>query len=358
MIESIEIKNFRCFKETKIAKFGLVNLFGGMNNAGKTALLEAVYLAVSPIPSSIMFLRNTVRKEDLFFARERPQNAWDNLFYQQDNKQEISFVNGSYKVVLKCNEELDDLIDFLAEEDDELNQLHSALSEKEAIKSALHFDVYRNSTKECSTILVASKSGIVGRGSPSSFEIDGARFIPSSVRLSGTDLATEYDKARFDDKEEDLLKAFQLIDKNIEKVEIFTIGKPTLYLQRKNEKRMPITLFGDAITKVADFVLRIINNPNSIILIDEIENGIHYTAQAELWEMLFKLAIAYETQIFATTHSSEMIKAFAKVAQEFSDKAAYFEMARSPKTNLIKAIRHDVETLRFELDRNVAIRGE
>jgi hypothetical protein len=74
--------------------------------------------------------------------------------------------------------------------------------------------------------------------------------------------------------------------------------------------------------------------------------------------MLFKLAIAYDTQIFATTHSSEMIKSFAKVAQDFPDKAAYFEMARSPKTNLIKAIKHDVETLRFELDRNILIRGE
>ena len=54
MIKSIEIKNFRCFKDTKITHFGLVNLFGGMNNAGKTALLEAVYLTESPNSSSIM----------------------------------------------------------------------------------------------------------------------------------------------------------------------------------------------------------------------------------------------------------------------------------------------------------------
>ena len=44
MIETIVIKNFRCFKDTKIAKFAQVNLFGGLNNAGKTALLEVIHL--------------------------------------------------------------------------------------------------------------------------------------------------------------------------------------------------------------------------------------------------------------------------------------------------------------------------
>jgi len=39
MIKSIAIENFHCFHQTKIEGFERINLFGGMNNVGKTALL-------------------------------------------------------------------------------------------------------------------------------------------------------------------------------------------------------------------------------------------------------------------------------------------------------------------------------
>ena len=42
MIRSIEIENFRCFHKTRIEGFSQINLIGGQNNAGKTALLEAI----------------------------------------------------------------------------------------------------------------------------------------------------------------------------------------------------------------------------------------------------------------------------------------------------------------------------
>lgn len=363
MIESIEIKNFRCFKDTKIAKFGLVNLIGGMNNAGKTALLEAVYLTANPTLRNLMFLYRTVRKENMGFAKEKPENAWDNLFFQQNKEltiilksitDQFKHIDSFTEVVLNYDKEFNEAINFTEKElkGEEVNDVFSS-------KSILRINVNKNSNAGIPIVLIADKTGIEGKdNAPSGLRFDTVNFITSSAVFSGYRLATEFNKACFDGKENELLKGFQIIDNTIEKVEFFAIGEPTLYLQRKNEKRMPITLFGDAITKVADFVLRIINNPNSIILIDEIENGIHYTAQAELWEMLFKLAIAYETQIFATSHSFEMIKAFAKVTQEFPEKAAYFEMARSQKTGLIKGIKHDVKTLLFELDRNVAIRGK
>lgn len=362
MIKSIEIKNFRCFKDTKVTNFGLVNLFGGMNNAGKTALLEAIYLTESPNSSSIMFLHRVVRKEEPAFIKEKPKNAWDNLFFQQNKEQEISLTNINTEekkstVILCCDEEVDDLINYIDQdsEDDEINQIHSALSEKDSIKSALHLKA--NNDKEYTSILVASKSGIVGRGS-SGLKIDNAYFIPASLSLSASSLAKEYEIARFDGKGDLLLDAFQLIDKTIEEIEVFTIGKPMIYLKRKNENKMPIGLFGDAINKIANFILNIINNPNSIILIDEIENGIHHTNQEELWKMLFDLAMKYNVQIFSTTHSYEMLKAFSKVGQTFLKQAAYFEMIRSPKNDLIKGIKHDLDTLLFELDRNIAIRGE
>ena len=44
MYKSFKIKNFRCFKELAITSFKRVNLIAGLNNVGKTALLEALFL--------------------------------------------------------------------------------------------------------------------------------------------------------------------------------------------------------------------------------------------------------------------------------------------------------------------------
>jgi AAA15 family ATPase/GTPase len=44
-IKNIEIKNFKCFENFSAEGFGRVNLIGGKNNVGKTAFMEACYLA-------------------------------------------------------------------------------------------------------------------------------------------------------------------------------------------------------------------------------------------------------------------------------------------------------------------------
>src|SRR5271167_228154 len=46
MIHSIEIRNFRCFRELAIENVRRFNLIAGENGAGKTALLEAIFLAL------------------------------------------------------------------------------------------------------------------------------------------------------------------------------------------------------------------------------------------------------------------------------------------------------------------------
>lgn len=363
MIESIEIKNFRCFKNTRIAKFSRINLIGGMNNAGKTTLLEAIYLAVRPNASTISFL---IRTEEKSFFKERPQNTWNNLFFQQDKEQKISLVSVDgntlpQKVTLEYDEKTDDLIHFTDIEnmdDDEITQILSNLSKKETIRSSLHLNMYKNENLEYSSILVASQSGIVGKGSGS--KLKDVYFIPSSPRVSFTALARSYEKARFDAKENLLLKAFQLIDNLIEEASVYTVEAPVLYITRRGEEKMPISRFGDAINRVADVVLGIINKPDSIIIIDEIENGIHFTNHEKLWKMLFDLASEYNVQIFATTHSCEMVSAFVNVIQqhELNKEASYFELAKHAKTGNIIGSPIPIKVLAYDIENRVPFRGE
>jgi predicted ATP-dependent endonuclease of OLD family len=178
--------------------------------------------------------------------------------------------------------------------------------------------------------------------------------------ISGRELTEAYDNARLDDKDSEVLKAFQIIDPTIESVESFSIGEPTLYLRRKGEKRLPLSLFGDAMNRVAHIMLKLVINKHKILLVDEIENGIHHTNQRNFWRVLFRLAAELDTQIFATTHSLEMLQAFAEVGLEQNQEcsSAYFELARKLKTNQIIGSRLDLETLNYALEHEEGVRGE
>ena len=86
MIKDLEISNFRCFENTKIEGFERVNLIGGKNNSGKTALLEAIFLYSYPYPNTIDHIRGIIRKQSLAVVQAIPKNAWDNLLFNLDRK--------------------------------------------------------------------------------------------------------------------------------------------------------------------------------------------------------------------------------------------------------------------------------
>jgi AAA15 family ATPase/GTPase len=47
MFRSIKIENFRGFKDFELQQLGRINLLVGLNNSGKTSVLEAVQLLCS-----------------------------------------------------------------------------------------------------------------------------------------------------------------------------------------------------------------------------------------------------------------------------------------------------------------------
>lgn len=364
MIKSLLIERFRCFEHTHVDGLGVVNLFSGKNNSGKTALLEALFLASNPSNNNIIILRR-MRQENLDFVKELPSRAWDNFFFKQENKKEIflkaQLLDGGIRdIKASVDESVEDVLNYVKDDEErDIVELFNSLSNKEAIKSTLHIDAYFNAKKIMSSVFTASEKGIVARG-PSEGPFKRAFLIPANLRSSNKFLATEFDKAKFEGNAHVLLEAFQIIDPLVESIDTYKIGDTTIYLKRKNEKPMPIAMFGDAINKVADFVLSIVNNQGCTILIDEIENGIHYTNQESLWGMMFKLARRFDVQMFTTTHSKEMTDAFVRAAKNLDDPnaASFFELARHAVTDQIIANRIGIETLDYKLENNKPFRGE
>ena len=365
LIKSIEINNFRCFHKTIAKDFSIINLFGGKNNAGKTALLEALLLINEPSSNSIMTLIN-FRRLDMNLIKENPKTAWDNFFYIKNANEDITLSAitdnlGKQNVIISRDESIDEFVNFNANDkiDKEVVDFATSLRNNEIIKSTLHIKSTFNNEASIESLIVASPNGTIGKGKYSFIK---TLFIPAGLKRNSEPLAEEYSRAiiQLGENSNFLLRAYKIIDESIDEITVFSIGKPAIYLKRKNEGFLPLTLFGDAMNKVSDIILRIINNKNSIVLIDEIENGIHHSNQEILWKMLFDLAKEFGVQIFATSHSEEMIKAFENVIQknDLESDGRYFEMARHTVTNEITIQKIPINVLEERLITQKPVRGE
>ncbi len=373
MIKDLEIRHFRCFEKTKISGFSNVNLIGGKNNSGKTALLEAIYLNSVPSPESITFLRR-LRRDSSLFLKAYPKRAWDNFFFGQDKSQIIYITLKSESdqertVWLSFSDSTEEFEEFLPDpdkvyDDEDIVDTRALLSRRNEGGAALHLgqseaadDIeYENDE---AFVMIAHSEGI----SVEDFfapDIEQVNFIPASFTLSNRVLAQEYDNAYLQGNSGKILQAIQSIDKSIVEAKTLSIGEPTLYLKREGQNFLPISLFGEAINRVVDMLVRLVNNPGSILLVDEMENGIHHISQRKLWEMLFKLSVEFEIQIIATTHSLEMIKAFRDVGLETGNEniGAYFELARNIRTGRVTGVKHDLDILDYALKHGKGIRGE
>lgn len=72
---------------------------------------------------------------------------------------------------------------------------------------------------------------------------------------------------------------------------------------------IPLPLMGEGLVRLMSVLLAIANAPSGIVLIDEIENGLHHSIMVKVFEALGMAARAHDAQIFATTHSWECIRA-------------------------------------------------
>jgi AAA15 family ATPase/GTPase len=364
MLKNITIENFRCFKHTKISGFSTVNLIGGQNNSGKSMLLEAILLTLYPIPETITILL-TLRDERARVIETDNERVWDNFFYKNEKKQEIILRaendNGEFDIAkITCTNDFDENYNKLSVNlniDKDLmfrNIAETYILNLEGKKGNEKFNYLIYPNKKTNGLETLGKSNFLGEGV--------IPFMPSSYSMPLREMVKLYSDIKYRNEVEGLNSVLRIIDQRIVGSEIDAPGggEAILKLVLNDGQRYALSAFGDAVRKVTVLVLLLLNSSDSIILIDEIENGIHYTKHTHLWKKIFEIAKELKIQVFATSHSLEMIRAFNEVAinEKFADDAKYFEMARNAKTNEIFASAMDMDDLHYEITKNQTFRGE
>ncbi len=350
MLTSLKISNFRLLQDFTVEKLGHVNLIVGKNNSGKSTVLEALrifagnahHLLLQEIAASHdekFRLREddstdteaALPFEDFFTGRQFPtdDNAKIEIGQINDSTDTPQLLQIQHVFLVETEETLTD--DTTGETRTRIKRSAVVPSEFKQIEDEPVKHALRVTKGDRSFIISLDISDPRYRTSiRDAYEIIPCSTIPTQF-ISIDELAEEWDKIVFQKPEETIIKAMQIIEPeflNLTFVNDIDEYRPRPPTMRKIARRSPkvkmsglsrpvsLNSLGDGMLRVFQLVLKVFPAKGGFLLIDEFENGLHYSVQEKIWTLLFELSKKLNIQIFATTHSWDCIESFAKVARQ------------------------------------------
>jgi len=113
---------------------------------------------------------------------------------------------------------------------------------------------------------------------------------------------------------------------------------------------------GDGINRILTIILALVNAENGFLLLDEFENGLHYTVQKQLWEIIFKLSQKLNVQVFATTHSNDCISGFENVLNSSTNTVSGKLIRLDNVNGVIKQVEFSPKEIEIANDQNIEVR--
>ena len=131
-----------------------------------------------------------------------------------------------------------------------------------------------------------------------------ARVFPSPVRD-----AQQFSSLLKNKYDQNILKALQIIDPNVQRIEVLSEPSgPSIYLDIGLDALVPLAVCGEGMVRLFSIILELIASRNGVLLIDEIDNGLHHKVMPTLWKLLDELVEKHQVQVFGTTHNDDIIR--------------------------------------------------
>lgn len=380
MFKSIKIENFRGIKKLEIDDFKQVNLFVGGNNSGKTSVLDALFMSLSPNNPILFNTTNGYRglldveiiSEDS--ASDNLQHSLEVLFYRLEQSQQI-VISTELKEPQQCR---NIIIERLLSDTVETRFSKTSTSVSTELKNywkglSFSFEVSglnkKNKTKqkkfESRALLVKQKDArgntfvglqpeqdldYVKSLGEASFEERKGKYVSDLIGTNLLSDKTYFDRIKLKRRKEELIELVKSLESNIRDIDVIN---QAFYVDLQGfDKLVRFEVLGAGTKKILSLVCNVMGDEDnlsngSVLLIDEIENGLHYTAQEKLLKWLFEIAKEKNIQIFVTTHSMDCVKAFVeaseKVYGEKADEARLYRLVKKEEEIIVR--KHDGEVL-------------
>lgn len=315
MLNSIRIRNYRSFEDCKISNLGRVNIFAGMNNSGKTTLLEALFLWSAAGNPQFAFNPTVVRVdvpvERVLLPGPVPNimpaagymwsTAWQPMFH--------ALSTGTPIEIIGEHESLGTLQLTISTERSKALILSPSADISDDHPDDLLFQYGRRGDGELCRIRIKTQGS-------TSYEVEstGEVEIPLQSAFVGMyNIAIDIErlsKLKKEKADASVLKAIQMVDTSVKSIEIGLLDNHAVILADVGlSDRLPLQTLGAGPQRIATLATSAATAAGGVLLIDEFDAGLHHSKFGDVWRALHAIAVEREVQVFATTHSYECVRA-------------------------------------------------
>jgi AAA15 family ATPase/GTPase len=166
-------------------------------------------------------------------------------------------------------------------------------------------------------------------------KVDNSIIFIDTIKSSKNSLEQYYSKIIENKLENQIDKLVNQFDPSLDSFRIIS-SEPKCSLKSDGKFRN-LNEFGDGLHKYITFICLLLSSKNTIIFIDEIDVGIHYSQFDNLWKLFLEISKKQNIQLFATTHSKECIESYCRVSNDLNETNISFIELGKDKQNNIKA---------------------
>ncbi len=377
MYTSFSIENFRCIKDLTIEPLARVNLIAGKNNMGKTAILEALWMHSGPNAPSLGDRLSRIRG---IFGQD-PGRLMHDLFHDFDPEHEIILsAKGEGEVgqgTLRVRSQPRDsaiVVAFPEENEPSVQPRGTQETDVSAVSSTeIAFDYTDGEGRNyvSSGWWARAEGRSVPINANVQMNVTGEGMLikkaempnrPSSIFLGARQrTGPEEDVQRFGETEieghaDRIANCLRRVDARIERLRtIAAPPAPMVYADVGLSRPVPIGFLGDGVGRLLSMALAFHQARDGMILIDEVENGLHYSALKDVWKDLNSLSQEFDVQVFATTHSYECMVAARDAYASMEDNDLCIHRLGLQDERIV-ATTYPFEALDFTLDYGAEIR--
>lgn len=402
ILNSLEIHHFRGIRELRINRLGRVNLLVGKNNVGKSTVLEALRLYANP--GSLRILIDILSSRDEVHKRDFPRRGRGNItpipvgaFFHDhraiadpskaisigpragtSQSLSIEYQKRSLSYKLFNVEEVD--INRIAASPELVHNAPNVIVTQDVLvfrfntfKRILYLNHPDSQPSNLAPKVVAVTEQLADEGLSDIPQIR-SQYVPSSG-LPAAPQNYLWDEISFSGHQQDVMNAIRLVSPSVERVafqEMKVHFEARMDIASESEDSrarlpripyikvlghedpLPLRSLGDGAVRLFGISLALTNSRGGFLFVDEIENGIHYSAQIDLWRLVFQLAQRLSVQVFATTHSLDCVKAFDKVARDADEQGMLIRLAKRNGETL--AGEFDEDELEIAIDGQIEVR--
>jgi hypothetical protein len=337
MYRKIKIENFRGISLLEFKEPRQFNLIVGENNSCKTTVLESIFLLTGPTNPYLPLTINAFRG-----FHPSSEYSWSLIFSRLDNRLPLKL----YGEVIKPPEErfltISPLKEAAIPKPGEFPGRFVGESSRTAPVDRINglcFDyaVKKGGGKK----RLKLKSDIRWTGKEFQRNLpdgggDSLRGIFINANYGFGDNTRRFNNIKIKKQENKILNILRKIEPEIQDLSVGS--DDILYCDIGFKELVPVNIVGEGINRLLSIILAIYEASGGIVLLDEVENGFHYSSLPFLWEAIFESAREFDVQVFATTHSFENIRAYSSVYEKLDQEQDGMRLYRIEK----QAHRHEL----------------